>query len=339
MIAYYAHSQGYGHSNAAEQFCKIFSSDAIVLTSAQYDFDDSITVVPLPSEDTIYKEYSITTYNLPEYAHYLPKKHENILDRNIEILKACKRYQIELGLIDVSVETAIQFRIAGIPYAYHKMLGERNDTAHQLAYQASEFLFTRYPAQLDRNSKLEFMEKTYHLGFLSRFKFRKNVSSFIIKPISHLKILCIAGKGGTKLNEQLMAKLIQQVPDPTYTALGLNMTSENLNGINHLRFTKDIEQIILEHDVIISSCGLNLSSEILALKNKFIAVPERRPYNEQEAFCKKLVGCKLAIELNADNFLETLHQYQNLRFVDNLSEYFGSMENFKRINYFKNLLS
>lgn len=123
MIAYYAHSHGFGHSNSGQEFCRAFMDNSFVVTSSDFKFDPKIEVLKICNEDTKPKQYRKTLFNLPRYAHYLPKSKSKILFRNFQILESCISEDVKLALIDVSVETAVQFRIAGIPYAYHKMLG------------------------------------------------------------------------------------------------------------------------------------------------------------------------------------------------------------------------
>ncbi|MGB3607963.1 hypothetical protein, partial [Psychroserpens sp.] len=105
-----------------------------------------------------------------------------------------------------------------------------------------------------------------------------------------------------------------------------------------IEYTRNIENIILNHNIVIESCGLNMTSELLALKNKFIAVIENRYYNEHIETMKGLKRNNLAVELDVSNFKKTISDYLNLPKVENLKSFFGTMKDFKRIKEMKHFL-
>ncbi|MGB3606257.1 MAG: hypothetical protein WA775_14780 [Psychroserpens sp.] len=337
MIAYYAHSHGFGHSNSGQEFCREFPLNSFIITSSNYVFDSNVEVLKICDENTKPIQYNKTTYNLPRYAHYLPKSKSKILFRNFQILESCISEDVKLALIDVSVETAIQFRIAGIPYAYHKMLGLRADLAHHIAYEASEFLFAFYPREMEVDNSNLIIEKTHYLGFISRFKFRLDRNLDRVTLENSLKILIITGRGGTKLTSEIITKICLQSENHQFTVIGNQEDIIAKNAVQ-LQFSHDIESIIADHDIVISSCGLNLTSEILSLKNKFIAFAENRPYNEQNIILDGLVDNNLAVRLNYDNFEQTLIAFFNLKGNVNLKLMFGTMSKFNNIEIFKQYL-
>ncbi len=337
MIAYYAHSQGFGHSNSGQEFCRAIGNNALIISASAFNFDKSIKVTKISSEDTDYQNYLKTIYNIPVYAHYLPKSKKNILLRNFQILDCCIKYNIKFALVDVSVETALQFRIAGIPYAYHKMLGDRDDLPHRIAYEASEFLFAYYPKQMENSSDRNLNAKTTYLGFISRFKFRVAPKTDKLDPKGNLKILILMGNGGTRLNKDTITSICSQQKHYHFTLVGLN-ESINLPNLTQLTFTKDLEFLISRNDLVLSSCGINLTSEVLAIKNKFIAIPEDRPYDEQHMIMQGLEKNNLAVQLDLDNIHDSISQYLKLPLNKDLESYFGSMDEFKKLENLKSYL-
>lgn len=334
MIAYYAHSQGFGHCNSAQEFCRIFKNDALIMTSSNFIFDEEIEVVRISNEDTKYSTYLKTIYNLPRYAHYLPKSKNKILFRNFEILECCIADNIKFALIDVSAETAVQFRISGIPYAYNKMLGNREDLAHQIAYEASEFMFAYYPIEMENSTASKIINKTHYLGFISRFKLRVNKKIESYKTNTDYKILILTGRGGTQLTDEILHAICCQNTNYIFTIVGNNFDIK-LDNVNSIDFTHDLENLFEMNDIIISSCGLNLTSEILSIKNKFIAIAEERPYDEQEVILEGLKKNNLAVELDFDNLEKSIDAYFALPLIKNLESYFGTMNNFREINELK----
>lgn len=338
MIAYYAHQQGFGHCNSAQRFFKAFPKKTIVITASDYHFDEDTEVVKICNEDTNYITYLETSENLPKYAHYLPKSKAKILHRNFQLLESCISENIHFALVDVSVETAIQFRIAGIPYAYHKMLGNREDLPHQMAYEASEFLFAFYPKAFDTLKSKLFMTKTHYLGFISRFKFEKTIPKLIKNQDNSYSILILIGKGGTKFNASRIKSLCFQFPNSKFAVVG---TIKNLRPIANLKildFTSNIKKLINSNDIIIASCGLNLTAEILSLKHKFIAFKEERAYDEQELILQGLTNENLAVPLNVEHFENSVKELIELPEHPNLKNLFGKMSDFKTIEKLKPFL-
>ncbi|MDT0293014.1 hypothetical protein ACFQ3R_09940 [Mesonia ostreae] len=329
MIAYYAHSIGSGHSNCGQEFCKVFKNRALVITTSNFKFDEDIKVITIEGENVTHSEYLKTTHNLPKYAHFLPKDHLKILFRNFKILESCISEHINFAVIDVSVETALQFRIAGIPYAYHKMLGNRDDVPHQIAFEASEFLFALYPVQMETETRKSLLKKIYHIGFISRFPFKKQNLDININLNSELKILIILSSE-TKLSSTDLHTLCNQMKNSQFSIIS-NLNVVNIKNATLLDYTRNLKPIILNHDIVIASCGLNMTSELLALKNKFIAIAENRYYDEHLETLKGLKKNNLAVELDVSNLKKTITEYLELPEVKNLKSYFGTMDSFKKI--------
>ncbi len=332
MIAYYAHQQGYGHCNSAQEFFKSFPKKTIVITASDYNFDKNIEVVRTCNEDTNYTLYLETSENLPKYAHYLPKSVGNILHRNFQLLECCISEDVRFAIIDVSVETAIQFRIAGIPYAYHKMLGNREDLPHQMAYDASEFLFAYYPKVFENSKNLSLLNKTYYLGFISRYKFKKKILKLDKNDDKAYSILILIGKGGTQIDSQLVKSLCNQMPKSEFTLVGDIRNLKSLKNLKILTFTPSIKKLIIENDMVIGSCGLNLTAEILSLKHKFIAFVEDRAYMEQQYVLNGLIQEKLAVELNSKDIKTSVQELIELPDHPNLESLFGKMSDFKTVD-------
>lgn len=181
------------------------------------------------------------------------------------------------------------------------------------------------------------LDKTSYLGFMSRFKFRLDDSLKGLNSCDSLRILIISGKGGTKLTSEMITKVCLQAEDHQFTVIG-NQENLNIKNATQIPFCGDIEPLITSHHIVISSCGLNLTSEVLAIKNKFIAFAEKRPYNEQEIILEGLIKNNLAVPLDWENFSKTLVTFFDLISSKNLHSMFGAMEDFNQIELFRKYL-
>tara|TARA_R110002049_G_scaffold151160_1_gene314690 strand:+ start:4221 stop:5234 length:1014 start_codon:yes stop_codon:yes gene_type:complete len=327
MIAYYAHSHGNGHFNTAQLFTQKICPDTIILTAAH---KSGANIVKINDEDTTAVEYKNVIVNLPVYAHYLPKSNRKIVCRTKQIIDAIVEYNITVACIDVSVETAIVFRIASIPYGYNVLVGNRNDIAHQIAFEAADFLYSFLPEIFFKNQKEELKSKTFYLGFHSRFAFRNNDITTSNIDLKNKRILVICGKGGTLINNRLISKISSAIPACSLHIAG---SFDNISPENEklcLGFINDIEYVISESDVVISSCGLNLTSEILAIKNKFLAIAEERPYEEQKIMQDILVKHQLAIAFDENNIEKCIRDVLRLQPSSHLQDWFCDTKSTKK---------
>jgi UDP-N-acetylglucosamine:LPS N-acetylglucosamine transferase len=320
MVAYYAHSQGNGHFNSAQLFVNEVYTNTIILSCAH---KDGKNLIRINNEDTTPKEYVSAIKNIPKYAHYLPKNNLKIAERTKQIVDVILDYQISLAMIDVSVETAAIFRLASIPYGYCLLPGNRTDNAHRIAFDAADFLFSYLPEYIFKHIPDQFKEKTFFLGFTSKFTFRNTNCLIESEPnLEGKTILILCGNGGTKIDAEIIDKICNVMPECTVNVVGnINGWNQIING-NYLGYVQNVEQYIVESDIVISSCGVNLTSEILAIKNKFIAIAEERPYNEQIEIQKALTANNLAIAFDINNIRNCFLQFLRLKPPINLANSF-----------------
>jgi UDP-N-acetylglucosamine:LPS N-acetylglucosamine transferase len=74
----------------------------------------------------------------------------------------------------------------------------------------------------------------------------------------------------------------------------------------------DITDYAAEADVIITACGSSTVSTLLAMRRKFICVPQKRPYNEQHRIADFLVEQQLAVQLLRSDFKRAIKELQTL---------------------------
>ncbi|MDT0293029.1 glycosyltransferase [Mesonia ostreae] len=327
MVAYYAHTHGKGHLNSAYLFCENIYENSLIITGIKEIDESHFPIAQINDEDTTVDKYKSALKNLPKYAHYLPKSNPKIVERTKQILDIIIACDIKLALIDVSVETAIIFRIASVPYGYHLLLGNRNDNPHKIAFDAADFLYSFIPVELADSLPKKVINKTYFLGFHSQFKFTPKYCFLYERPVlKNKEIVVVCGNGGTKVNANVVNKIIDELPKCEVKILGNIENEQQIPTYNYIGFVDDIEHFLKKADVVISSCGLNLTSEILALKNKFVAVPEERPYNEQEIMCKALEKNNLAIRFNTDDIQGCIKKCLKLKPPKELKNWFVNDE-------------
>ncbi|WP_378186998.1 glycosyltransferase [Aquimarina sp. W85] len=334
MIAYYAHSHGNGHFNSAKLFADTIYEHTLILKAKEPNTLSNYHIVPIEDEDTSVEEYKSAIANLPDYAHYLPKSNKKILKRAKQIIDSIIAYNITLVCVDVSVETATLCRLCSIPYGYYLLPGDREDEPHKIAYRAAEFLYTFLPRQmLDQHVYAPFVSKTFFLGFFSRFAYCSQYRIVENTPkLDGKKVLIICGNGGTNFTAEMIIQIQEKLAICNIKVVGNINGDSELLGNDYLGYVTNVDTYIKESDVVISSCGINLTAEILSLKNKFIAYPENRPYKEQEKMAQALIKNKLAVLFDLETIDKCVKNYLQLIPPKDLKQWFYKPEdiiNFK----------
>lgn len=297
MIGYYAHSHGSGHCNYANILGRMFGGELTVFTDRDYIFAKDVDVVKLENENPNGMEFDRNIFSEPRALHYAPINMRKITRRNRSILEGVIRRDIRLLIIDVSVEVAMLARVSSIPYAYVRLQGDRNDLPHLNAYEGASFLIAYFPKEMELSDTPKWVQrKTVYLGFVSKYTFEavrtKRPSEY--RPTGRPILLYIQGFGG---NEPIYLENLHENFD--IYLIGPESDCYEHSGIMHLGVVDCIRTFIEHADVVVASCGANMTSEILTLKKKFVAVPEIRPYVEQVSMAKSLQKAGWAVDFSS----------------------------------------
>lgn len=318
MIGYYAHSHGNGHCNYARLFASVRPKYSIILTDRKYNFK-SLNHIPLVNEHCTGDEWDRTEYKEPGYLHYAPIGLRNITERNIQILQTIKDHNIELMIIDVSVEVAALMRVSSIPYAYVRMMGNRNDSGHIQAYEGASFLLAYYPEVLEPKSTPQWIrEKTIYLGFVTDLEKPKSSS------LPDIYAVLIMGQGGHSISNSLLDHLSKTLGNKKLHVIGDCKKTDHSNLI-YKGFVNNVSDYIQSSNIIIAACGSNLTSEILAQGKPFLILPQERPYEEQKVFAEALENAQMGIILKEDTVAKNIYEIEELKFNYNPS-YFNGFE-------------
>ena len=311
MIGYYAHSHGSGHCNYAKMFAKSNSDKAIVFSESPCN-TKGIKWIHLRSEHCDGSQWCREEFMEPSFLHYAPIGLSNIMRRNLQILSEIDKHNIQLMIVDVSVEIAALMRVSSVPYAYIKMMGNRTDLAHQQAYRGAAFLIAYYPEDLEPESTPKWVkDKTLYLGFVT-----EKVYDNSPKHEMEFDSLLILGKGGHQISRKLISRISEYLGKKKLYILGDCDIYESKNVI-HKGFVKNVRSYISRSKIVIAACGSNLTSEILSCRTPFLMLPQERPYSEQIIFSKALQKAGLGIELDVENIPKGFYEFLNLQYQHN----------------------
>jgi len=294
MIGYYAHQHGSGHCNFAEIFSEVFRDEMVVFTSQTFEFSKNSKIFKLADENPDGSAFTGNQIEPPSYLHYSPVGQQSIKVRSLQLLKHIVELDIHFLIVDVSAEISALCRAASVPYAYVRLPGERNDSAHLEAYKGAVFLLAYFPRNFEMDSTPDWVKKkTIYLGFLSK----KNHGCGT-RELSHRiqQITVISGNGGNKNLQHFIPKLLERFEEAKIKLLGNYENQYSNSRLHYFGFIRQPEKEILGSDLIVANCGLNTVSELTQIPIPYIAIPEDRPFDEQKTIAKLLYRNKLAID-------------------------------------------
>ena len=106
----------------------------------------------------------------PAELHFAPLGSAGLASRMAAIADWIERRRPDLILVDVSVEVALLARLCGVPFAYLRQSGEREDPPHRLAYGWAAGLLAPYPEWLERlGTPAELRARSGYVGGVTRF--------------------------------------------------------------------------------------------------------------------------------------------------------------------------
>ena len=294
MIGYYAHQHGSGHCRYGELLANYFQDDITVLTSYDYQFPELAHYIKLEDENPDGSTYQQNQVEPPHYLHYSPVGQNSIQKRSLQLLQTIIDRNIKLLIVDVSAEIAALARSSSIPYAYIKLPGDRGDKGHLAAFQGAVFVIAYYPENFEDPGTPEWLRnKTIYLGFQS-----KNTFSPDFKQAEKIEnITVISGKGGNENLRKSLPDIVRRFKNANFNVFGDFEGQTEFPNVQYKGFVEDIKSYLSDSDLIIANCGMNTVSEILLLKKPFMAIPEKRPFEEQTSMALNLVQNGLALDI------------------------------------------
>lgn len=296
MIGYYAHQHGNGHLNFARLFAEIFQDKMCTFSSLERPATLKGDFVQLADENPDGTANPENQVAVPDYLHYSPVGQQSIQYRSVQILKEVLERSLKLMIVDVSVEIAALMRVSSIPYAYVKLPGHRDDPAHVQAFQGAVFVLAYYPEQFESKRTPEWLrKKTIYLGFMTDRKIEvQSKASEVVK-----NILVISGGGGNDRLLKALPVLSKRFPSAEIKMIGMPEASFKHPRLKNCGYIQDFRQLLEQADLVVANCGLNSVTEILQARKAFVAIPEERPYEEQETTAARLYEHRLAVDLHS----------------------------------------
>ena len=315
-IGYYAHHHGSGHCRQADKLAALLpphlQHQLIVFTSFpddRYHFTTikEAQIVRLSNEDELAEDVLVGRagqYWQPSSLHYSPVGNKDIRMRSWQLLDTIKQRQIDLMIIDVSVEVAMLCRVASVPYLYVRLPGERDDMPHIGAFTGALGILAPYPKALEAAATPNWVrQKTLYLDFLASKAFNSlspaeflsylaslapsNVP-FFDKSAQPLIVTVIKGYGGHKAIDDKLATLRDALPSAFIISLG-PIDDYPRQFVDIATEVEEVTPFIVHSDLLVMAPGLNSIAQVYQWQTPVVVLPDERPHREQEVMAEALI--------------------------------------------------
>ena len=329
-IGYYAHHHGSGHCRQADKLAALLPFElcqqmtvftSLPINAYRFSAIAEKQIVRLSAEDQLPEDVlsgRAGEYWQPSSLHYSPVGNHHVQTRSWQLLDEIRLRQIDLMVIDVSVEVAMLCRTASVPYLYVRLAGERNDEPHLNAFAGALGLLAPYPYQLETAATLDWVrQKTLYLDFMPN-KMDKLLTfpDFIDKLITlttngaihkwlysrldsvnksvkdnHIKdhiVTVIKGYGGHDAIDAKLSELRCALPNALIISLG-PINDEVRDCVDMAAHVDDVTPFIAYSDLLLMACGLNGIAQAYNYSTPLVVLPDERPHREQEVMAEALI--------------------------------------------------
>ena len=328
-IGYYAHHHGSGHCRQADKLAALLPSawlqSLTVFTSLDTDAYTFKTIteaqiVRLSPEDERLDDVlpgRAGQYWQPECLHYSPVGNPDIQTRSWQLLDGMRQRNIDLMIIDVSVEVAMFCRAVSMPYLYVRLAGNRDDAPHLNAFAGALGLLVPYPQVLEsamtpnwirqKSLYLDFLTSanapnvTYDgfIDILTELPSHTNACKSIKTLAQHsddikkdkcrpLIVTVIKGYGGHEAIDAKLSELRSVMPNAFIISLG-PIDDDKRNYVDIATHVSDVTPFIAHSDLLLMACGLNSIAQVYPYATPLIVLPDDRPHQEQELMADALI--------------------------------------------------
>ncbi|MCG6158196.1 glycosyl transferase family 28 protein [Rubinisphaera margarita] len=306
LIGYYTHYHGFGHQRRAEAILAHVRNPAWVISSRMNPRDWCVPpgtqFLDLPCDDEDLLEEGLTRSGDVPGVHYVPLWAPNCRQRIADYTAWMATERPSLVVVDVSVEISLLTRMATIPQIVMRQHGQRDDDAHENAYHAAERLLAPFPEMLEDDITPEWVrQKTLYLGGFARS----------VAPVSRVEardqlqlsneervVVVMTGRGGHARTPSQIVEAARATQDWQWHVIGgieEHDADSSPDNVTWHGWVSNPEVYINACDVLVTAAGHNSVMEAGRDRVRMIAIPEDRPFREQERKVAVLDREQLAI--------------------------------------------
>jgi hypothetical protein len=283
VIGYYVHHQGAGHLRRMLSLAARLREPVTVLSSLRRPGSWQGEWVHLAPDDTDPDPRDVTAGGT---LHWVPRHDPGLARRSAQVAGWLADARPSLVVVDVSVEVALLTRLAGVPVVVAAMRGDRSDRAHATAYDLADALLAPWPEPPSSPWPQRWLDKTWHVGALSRFDGRPRPAPTGDGPRT---ALLLWGDGGDGRTQADLDRLRAATPGWRWELAhpGRRLDADRLWAA------------LCRADVVVTHGGQNAVAEVAAARAPAVVVADPRPFDEQHHTVRAVRDAGIAVALDA----------------------------------------
>ncbi len=278
MIGWYVHDHGVGHRRRLEAVAPQVSHLVTGLGSGEPPEGLDISWVPLAREDMGGTAHDPTAGGV---FHWVPVGDNGLRHRMATLAAWADVTDCGLFVVDGSVEVALFARLLGLPTVVLASRGLRDDRPHHIAYDSATAIIAPWVREAQpRWWPARWLDKTHWVGGLSRWDDRDDLGGPVACDHGRCALLLL-GTGGHVLLPHDVEAAAEATPDWHWHVAGRMAPIDHPRVTSH-GFVDDVWPLLHHADVVLGPCGAGTVGEVAAAGARYVALPQPRPYREQE---------------------------------------------------------
>ncbi|MFI6030847.1 glycosyltransferase [Amycolatopsis magusensis] len=293
MIGYYAHHLGAGHVHRASAIASRMQSPVVGFSTSPAPPNWAGRWITLPDDSEMSSPAADVT--AAGTLHWVPLHHKGLRTRMGLVGAELAGGDIKVLVSDVSVEVAVFTRLHGIPVVVMAQPGDRDDPGHRLSYDLAEILLAPWPASAPSEWPRKWLDKTVHLGAVSRFDGRPAPGLS-----NRRRVLSLWGCGGLDVTADNIKTAAAETPDWQWEVIGPPVPgATDAPNLVWRGWVTDVWAELERADVIVTHAGQNAIAEVAAARRPAVVIPQARPHGEQQATAEALNDARIGVVVRA----------------------------------------
>lgn len=283
MIGYYVHHHGSGHRQQALAIARHLGDEITLLGSFGPATDIPAPYVELTRDDVPQPDPA-DDVRAGGALHWAPLGHAGLRERHGVLARWLSTPSVDLLLSDVSVEVLLLARLLSVPPVAMAQRGIRGDRAHATGYDAAVAILAPWARQTQHEWPARWLAKTTWVGMVSRFDGRPREPARCGRPGTCVVLLL--GRGGHDLGPADLAEAAA-VGGTHWHVLGNaapvgDSSLDAAAGLVLHGYVPDPWALLCGADVVVAAAGGSALADVAAAGAPLVAVPQSRPFDEQD---------------------------------------------------------
>lgn len=290
MIGWYVHHHGVGHRRRLEAVVPHLTTHVTGLGSGEPPEALDASWVHLSRDDGGGTATDPTAGGL---FHWAPIGDQGLRHRMATLAAWTDVTDCRLFVVDGSVEVALFARLLGLPTVVVAARGRREDRPHHLALDAATAILAPWVRDAQPRWPSRWLDKTHWVGGFSRYDGRRDPGEPPACGAGRCAVL-VLGSGGHVLLPDDVPAAADATPGWHWHVAG-RMTPREHPRVVHHGVVDDVWPLLTHADVVVGPSGSGLVGEVAAAGARFVALPQPRPFREQEDRADRLADLGMLV--------------------------------------------